>query len=221
MAAISGLYAVTPETGDSAVEQDRLFANVALVLEGGARALQYRCKSPDATFRLSQARRLKVLCRQQGVTFIVNDDVELAAQVEADGVHLGREDAAIPLARARLGRSTLIGASCYDDLGRAGAAVNAGADYLAFGSFYPSSVKPHAVRPSLDLLRQARRRWRLPLVAIGGITLENAPKVIEAGADAVAVITAVFSSSDPRGSARSIARLFDDGMQGEDSIVAT
>ena len=221
MAAISGLYAVTPEAEDSAVEQDRLFANVALVLEGGAQVLQYRCKGPDATFRVSQAQRLKVLCRQHGVTFIVNDDVELAAQVQADGVHLGREDAAIPVARARLGRSALIGASCYDDLMRAGAAVNAGADYLAFGSFFPSRVKPGAVRPSLDLLREARLRWRLPLVAIGGITAENASKVIEAGADAVAVITAVFSSSDPRGSARSIARLFDAGVQGEDSTVTT
>jgi thiamine-phosphate pyrophosphorylase len=214
MAAISGLYAVTPETGDSAVQQDRLFASVALVLEGGASILQYRCKNPDFTFRLSQARRLKMLCQQHSVSFIVNDDVELAAQVQADGVHLGREDAEISTARARLGRSTLIGASCYDDLGRAGTAVTAGADYLAFGSFFRSSVKPGAVRPSLDLLTQARRRWRLPLVAIGGITPENAPKVIEAGADAVAVITAIFSSSDPRESARSIARLFDHGVQG-------
>jgi thiamine-phosphate pyrophosphorylase len=221
MVTISGLYAVTPETGDSAIQQDRMLANVARVLEGGASILQYRCKSPDLTLRLSQARRLKTLCRQHGVSFIVNDDVELAAQVQADGVHLGREDVAISLARARLGRSTLIGASCYDDLDRALAAVNAGADYLAFGSFFPSSVKPGAVRPSLDLLRQARRCWRLPLVAIGGITRENAPQVIEAGADAVAVITAVFSASDPSEAARSIARLFDHNVQGDDPSVTT
>jgi thiamine-phosphate pyrophosphorylase len=221
MAAISGLYAVTPETEATAVEQDRLFASVGLVLEGGASILQYRCKSPDFSLRLSQAQHLKRLCRRYGVSFIVNDDVELAAQVQADGVHLGREDVAIPVARARLGRSALIGASCYDDLTRAGAAVNAGADYLAFGSFFPSSVKPDAVRPSLDLLREARRRWRLPLVAIGGITAQNASKVIEAGADAVAVITAVFSCSNPRESARSIARLFDAGVQGEDSTITT
>jgi thiamine-phosphate pyrophosphorylase len=210
MVTISGLYAVTPQTGDSAVEQDRLFASVALVLEGGASILQYRCKNSDFTFRL-----LKMLCRQRGVGFIVNDDVELAAHVHADGVHLGREDLAISVARARLGRSTLIGASCYDDLARAGAAVSAGADYLAFGSFFPSSVKPDAVHSSLDVLRQARRRWQLPLVAIGGITWENAPQVIDAGADAVAVITAVFSASDLRESARSIARLFDHNVQGE------
>jgi len=215
MVTISGLYAVTPQTGDSAIEQDRLFASVAQVLEGGASTLQYRCKNLNFTFRLLQAQRLRMLCRQHGVSFIVNDDVELAAQVHADGVHLGREDLAISAARARLGRSTLIGASCYDDLVRAGAAVNAGADYLAFGSFFPSSVKPDSVRPSLDVLRQARRRWQVPLVAIGGISRENAPQVIEAGADAVAVITAVFSAADPRESARSIARLFDHNVQGE------
>jgi len=215
MVTISGLYAVTPQTGDSAIEQDRLFASIAQVLEGGASTLQYRCKNLNFTFRLLQAQRLRMLCRQHGVSFIVNDDVELAAQVHADGVHLGREDLAISAARARLGRSTLIGASCYDDLARAGAAVNAGADYLAFGSFFPSSVKPDSVRPSLDVLRQARRRWHVPLVAIGGISRENAPQVIEAGADAVAVITAVFSAADPRESARSIARLFDHNVQGE------
>jgi thiamine-phosphate pyrophosphorylase len=215
MVTISGLYAVTPQTGDSAIEQDRLFASVALALEGGTSTLQYRCKNAAFTFRLLQAQRLKMLCRQHGVSFIVNDDVELAAQVHADGVHLGREDLAISAARARLGRSTLIGASCYADLARADAAVNAGADYLAFGSFFPSSVKPDAVRASLDVLRQARRRWQVPLVAIGGITRENAPQVIEAGADAVAVITAVFSAADPRESARSIARLFDHNVQGE------
>ena len=215
MSAIRGLYVVTPETSDTTADQDRLLARAALALEGGASILQYRSKSPGAAQRQALAQGLLALCRRHRAMFIVNDDVQLAAEVRADGVHLGRDDAEISAARARLGPSALIGASCYDDLGRGNAAVIAGADYLAFGSFFPSSVKPTAACPSLDVLRQARRRWRLPLVAIGGITEDNAPQVIEAGADAVAVITAVFSASDPRGAAGAIARLFDHELQGE------
>ena len=202
---IRGLYAITPDTKD----QDALASRVAQVLEGGAAVLQYRGKSTEAALRRRQAERLAQLCRRYGVLFIVNDDIDLAAEVRADGVHLGRHDAAISVARARLGASALIGASCYDDLTLADAAVGAGADYLAFGSFFPSSGKTGAVRPSLEVLRQARRRWSLPLVAIGGITADNARQVIEAGADAVAVITAVFSAPDPCNAARALARLFD------------
>ncbi|HEY7759726.1 MAG TPA: thiamine phosphate synthase [Burkholderiales bacterium] len=201
---LHGLYAVTPDTLDDAWLAER----VEQALRGGARAVQYRGKHADAQVRRRQAQRLLHACRAHGALFVVNDDVDLALQLGADGVHLGRDDVAVAVARARVGRGALIGASCYDDLAHAERAVQAGADYLAFGSFFPSTVKPDAVRPSLELLRQARRRWRLPLVAIGGIDRDNAARVIEAGADAVAVITALFSVPDTFAAACAFSRLF-------------
>jgi len=201
---LHGLYAVTPDALDDAWLAER----VEQALRGGARAVQYRSKHADAQLRRRQAQRLQRACRATGALFIVNDDVDLALQLQADGVHLGRDDLSVTAARARLGRAALIGASCYDDLARAERAVQAGADYLAFGSFFPSPVKPHAVRASLELLRQARRRWHLPLVAIGGIDPDNAVRVIEAGADAVAVITALFGAPDTFAAARAFSRLF-------------
>ncbi len=203
-ASVRGLYAITPDTVDGAW----LRARVEQVLAGGARVLQYRSKSPDRALRLMQARKLAVMCRMHGVCFIVNDDVEIAHECGADGVHLGRDDASLAAARARLGRAALIGASCYGDLSRAQECVNAGADYLAFGSFFPSAVKPGAVRPPLAVLSEARRRWPLPLVAIGGLTPENAPAVLAAGADALAVISALFQVPDSRAAAQAFARLF-------------
>lgn len=203
-ASVSGLYAVTPDAVDSAWLRSR----VEQVLAGGARMLQYRSKSPDRSLRLKQARELAAVCRTHGVCFIVNDDIEIAHECGADGVHLGREDGSIAAARARLGRDALVGASCYGDLARAQECVDAGADYLAFGSFFASSVKPGAVRPPPDMLSEARRRWRLPLVAIGGLTPENAPVVLAAGADALAVISALFHVPDSRAAAQAFAQLF-------------
>lgn len=200
---LHGLYAVTPDTLDDAWLAER----VEQALRGGARAVQYRSKSADAQLRRRQAQRLQRACRATGALFIVNDDVDLALELEADGVHLGRDDLSVAAARARLGRGSLIGASCYDDQARAERALQAGADYLAFGSFFASTVKPNAAHASLELLRQARR-WRLPLVAIGGIDPDNATRVIEAGADAVAVITALFDVPDTFAAARAFSRLF-------------
>lgn len=202
---VSGLYAVTPDVADGAW----LRARVAQALDGGARILQYRSKSPDRALMLSQACKLATLCRAQGVLFIVNDDVEIARECGADGVHLGREDASIAAARAQLGRDVLIGASCYDDLARAQQCVDAGADYLAFGSFYPSVVKPGAARATPALLREARSRWPLPLVAIGGITPMNAAPLLAAGADALAVISALFQVPDTYAAAQTFRRLFE------------
>ena len=141
---------------------------------------------------------------------IINDDVGLALDVRADGVHLGREDGAIADARKRRPADALLGASCYDRLELAQAALDAGTDHVAFGAVYTSSVKPGAVRASLDLFRSARARLDCPIVAIGGIQPDNAAAVIEAGADAVAVITAVFGAPDIRKAAAAIARLFPD-----------
>jgi thiamine-phosphate pyrophosphorylase len=204
---ISGLYAVTPETGDCHWLAER----AAQALSGGARILQYRAKRVDPATRVRTATELARLCRERRALFIVNDDIDLAARVGAHGVHLGGDDASVAEARARLGAGAVIGASCYDDLQRADAQAAAGASYLAFGSFFPSTVKPGAVRAPLALLRRARARFDLPLVAIGGITVHNAGELIASGADAVAVITALFEAADTAAAAAAFAGLFESG----------
>lgn len=180
-----GLYVLTPEYDD-----DRLEAAVRAAIRGGATTVQYRNKTLDAERRLRQARRLRDACHEAGATFIVNDSLELARESNADGIHLGRDDVAPADARAVLGAQAIIGVSCYDSIERALQAREV-ADYCAFGSVFPSRIKPEAVRASLELFRQAREAG-LHAVAIGGIDAENAGAVAAAGAAAVAVITAVF-----------------------------
>lgn len=197
-----GLYAITPASHPG------LVAACAAALEGGATVLQYRDKSSDPARRLAEASALAALCAAHGVPLIVNDDVELATRAGAAGVHLGEDDAALADARARLGPDAIIGVSCYDSLERARRFAAAGADYLAFGAFFPSPTKPHARRATLDLLRQARSLG-VPLVAIGGITVDNAPALVTAGADGVAVISALFDADDVRAAARRFSLLFD------------
>jgi thiamine-phosphate pyrophosphorylase len=203
MAPIKGLYAVTPDLADTAL----LVAKVEVVLAAGARLLQYRNKNVDHSVRREQAQALRDLCRRHGATMIINDDVALACALDADGVHVGVDDAAVPVARAKLGRGKIIGASCYDDPQRARVAADQGADYVAFGSFFASSVKPGAVRAPLSLL-PAARTFGLPVVAIGGITLDNAGQLIAAGADAIAVISAVFAAPDTAAATRNFCQLF-------------
>lgn len=200
--ALRGLYAISDgPRGD-------LLEACAAAFEGGARILQYRDKTCDALRRFDEARALQALCARFDVPLIVNDDVELAAAVGAAGVHLGEDDGDLASARARLGARAIIGVSCYDSLERARHFAAAGADYLAFGAFFPSPTKPHARRATLDLLRDARSFGK-PLVAIGGITIDNAPSLIEAGADGVAVISALFNAQDVRAAAQAFASLFD------------
>lgn len=177
-------------------------------IAGGAQIVQYRDKKHAAAERARQASELAELCRQHNVLFIVNDDVALAKQSRADGVHLGREDAALAPARAQLGPQAVIGVSCYNELARAQAAEKQGADYVAFGRFFPSRTKPQAVPASLDLLREAKQQLHIPIVAIGGITPENGAALIAAGADALAVIEGVFGQPDIRAAARRYAQLF-------------
>src|SRR5262249_5338269 len=148
------------------------------------------------------------LCRAAGVPLVVNDDLDLARSLGADGVHLGREDAAIAEARAQLGPGRILGASCYDRIDLALAARRAGADYVAFGSAFPSATKPGAVRAPLALYREAKARVDVPIVAIGGITRGNARSLIDAGADAVAVISALFDAPDIERCARDLAEMF-------------
>jgi thiamine-phosphate pyrophosphorylase len=200
--AIRGLYAIT-----DGPRIDLLDA-CAAALQGGASLLQYRDKGSDAARRLHEARALQALCVRHGVPLIVNDDIELAHAVGAAGVHLGEDDAAPAAARARLGSRAIIGASCYDSLERARAFAVAGVDYLAFGAFFPSSTKPAARRATPRLLHDAKA-FGLPLVAIGGIDADNARGLVAAGADAVAVVSALFGARDVRAAARRIAALFE------------
>lgn len=205
-ARLRGLYALTdPRVG----AHDTLVAAVAQAIQGGARLVQYRDKGDDQPRRMQEATALAALCQHHGVVFIVNDDLELAARCGADGVHVGRDDRAVAEARRRLGRGAIVGASCYDDLARAQEAAAAGASYVAFGSFYPSAVKPDAVRADAALLTRARRTLALPIAAIGGITPENGAQLVAAGADMLAVITGVFAAPDPGAAAARYAAIFD------------
>lgn len=201
---VIGLYAITPDCTDTA----DLLRRSRLVLAGGARVLQYRNKSANAVLRLIQATALRQLTREFSVPFIVNDDVHLAAQVDADGVHLGAMDGDLNAARAVLGKRKIIGISCYNRLSLAREAVNAGADYVAFGAFFPSSVKPGAVKADAALLQQAHTELAIPLVAIGGITAQNGAALVRAGADALAVISSLFDASDITASAQEFSGLF-------------
>jgi thiamine-phosphate pyrophosphorylase len=202
---IERLYAVTPETSDGSW----LCARVEAILAGGARVVQYRSKTVDMAVKRQRASRLLELCRAHGALLIVNDDIGLAQELGADGVHLGRADAPPAVARAALGDAALIGVSCYDSLTRARHAQDDGADYVAFGSFFPSSVKPNAARAPIELLRAAHAVLDLPIVAIGGITAENGRTLVEAGADALAVISALFHVSDSFFAAQALTALFE------------
>lgn len=201
---IAGLYAVTPDEPDTGI----LVAKVGAALAGGAKLVQYRNKTATAALRATQAAALQALCRRHRAPLIINDHLELALEIDADGLHLGGEDGSIAAARALLGPRKILGVSCYNALDKAVQAWREGADYVAFGSFFASGVKPGAVRAPLGLLAEARREIPVPLVAIGGITVHNAPQLIAAGADAVAVISAVFAATEVEAAAKQFARLF-------------
>ena len=201
---LSGLYAVTPDLADTT----ELLRRVGQALQGGLRLLQYRNKPAAAALRREQAGALLALCRAQSVPLVINDDLQLALEIGADGAHLGREDGDLAAARAALGPGKLLGISCYDDIGRAREAKRVGADYVAFGSFFASPTKPAAVRAPLTLLGAAKAGLGLPVCAIGGITLQNAPQLIAAGADLLAVITDLFEAPDIRARAAAYTSLF-------------
>ncbi len=202
----SGLYAIT----DAGLRGERLATQVERAIAGGARVIQYRDKESEPERRRQEAADVLSTCRAHAVPLLINDDVELASAIGADGVHLGREDAALENARARLGNTAIIGVSCYNRLELALGAHQAGADYVAFGRFFSSESKPGAVQADPDLLREARAKLACPLVAIGGITAQNGRPLIEAGADMLAVIRGVFAAPDVTAAAHSISRLFSD-----------
>ncbi len=202
---MKGLYAITPDV----VSTEALARMVDFALEGGIALLQYRNKLADADLRKEQAQALLRLTRARRVPLIVNDDAALAAAIDADGAHVGRDDGEVAAAR-RVLPGKLLGASCYASFEAAQAAIAEGADYVAFGSVFASNTKPGAGRAPLDLFLRARCLG-VPLVAIGGITFDNAPLVIAAGADCVAVISDLFGAPDIGGRAAAYRGLFEKG----------
>ncbi|MFT0533214.1 thiamine phosphate synthase [Castellaniella hirudinis] len=204
-----GLYGVTPDWPDT----DRLLSAIRLAHAGGMRALQWRRKTGDAAQRQAQAQAVLDLCRLLGLPLIINDDWQLAAQLDADGVHLGRDDAPAAQVRQALGPHKLIGCSCYNQPDLARRQLQASVDYIAFGAVYPSRVKPDAVQATLADLRAGRQLTqalspRPAVVAIGGITPENAAPLIQAGVDSIAVISAIFDAPDIQAAAQACSRLF-------------
>ena len=205
-----GLYAISPPLADTA-QLCRLCAEAAA---GGARILQYRHPDAGADLRLEQAAALADIARAAGAVFIVNDDPELARAANADGVHLGENDPPVAAARRVLGRRAIVGVSCYNDAARVRAVQDEGADYAAVGAVFDSPTKPQARRCTIkefaECRREAaiRRETALPLVAVGGITLQNAAAIIDAGADAVAVSAGLFGAADIRATAAAFSSLF-------------
>lgn len=198
-----GLYAITPDLAST----EAMLRMVGQALDGGISLLQYRNKVAGPALRLEQASALLRLTRARGVPLIVNDDAALAAAIDADGAHVGRDDGEVAAAR-RLLPGKLLGASCYASLEAARGAIADGADHVAFGSIFASGTKPAASRAPLELFAQARALG-VPLVAIGGITLGNAPLVVSAGADCLAVISDLFGAADIAGRASRYHSLFE------------
>ncbi len=197
------LYAITPDWTDT----PHLLSVTEAIFRGGCRLLQYRNKAASPDLRQDQAVALRQLATRYGARLIINDDLALARRIGADGVHLGQEDGDLASARGRLEAGQVLGASCYDNLAMARLAVQAGADYIAFGSFFASPTKPGARRADPALIRAAKATTNLPVAAIGGITLDNAAILVQAGADLLAVISALYNAPDPRRASQDFCQL--------------
>lgn len=206
----SGLYAIT-DSGLCA--SPSIVSNVEQAVQGGAVIVQYRDKGNDTSRRKSEASQLLEICRDSGVPLIINDDIALAKSIRADGVHVGKDDGSLANAREQLGPNAIVGVSCYNSIELALSAQRDGADYIAFGRFFPSTVKPDAIQASLEQLRHNRSRFTIPIVAIGGINSDNAKILLDAGADLLAVINAVFGVDDPGEAALRFSKLFGENHQ--------
>ena len=201
---IKGLYAITPDSADL----NTLIQKTQLAIEGGAFMVQYRSKILNRDVKMQQCAAILRLCREYDIPCIVNDDVEMCRVLEADGVHLGENDDNIAEVRRILGEDSIIGSSCYDQLNRAKQAQKEGASYVAFGAVFPTPTKPNAPRATLELLREAKSEIQIPIVAIGGITMNNAHDVIETGIDAIAVITSLYESNSIKETAETFSQMF-------------
>jgi thiamine-phosphate pyrophosphorylase len=198
---LHGLYAITD---NKLIKAERLIDSVEQAIIGGAKIIQYRDKSNV----FEQAQALRSLCQKYKIPLIINDNIRIAQQVGADGVHIGKDDAKLEAARALLGDEAIIGVSCYNQLPLAQEAVNAGANYVAFGRFFNSRTKPQAVSCSVEVLHKARQTLNCPIVAIGGITPDNGTQLIAAGADCLAVIHGLFGQADVTAAAQAYSQLF-------------
>jgi len=201
---LRGLYAIT----NRQLCGERLLEAVTAAINGGVQIIQYRDKSDDRIRRQREATALRQLCRERDTLLIINDDSELALQVDADGVHIGQSDTRLARVRQQLGPDKLIGVSCNNRLEYALTAQQQGADYVAFGRFFPSTTKPDAPQAELSLLETARQQLNIPLIAIGGITPENAGQLVHAGADMLAVIHGIFGQTDVEAAARRLNEIF-------------
>jgi thiamine-phosphate pyrophosphorylase len=211
MTSLRGLYAITDHT-----HPHQLVQQVEQAILGGAKVIQYRDKSTDPARRLTEASDILEVCQKHHVPLLINDDIALAAEIGADGVHLGADDSSLAEARAQLGSKAIIGISCYNQLALAQQAEAAGATYVAFGRFFASSSKPQAVQADIRLLKNAKAQINCPIVAIGGITAQNGHALIEAGADMLAVIHGVFGADDIQTAAQNIHDLFEYEMPQDD-----
>lgn len=202
---LKGLYAITDE---SLIAEENFSDAIKAALIGGASIIQYRDKSDNQKKRLHQAATLRELCKRYGATCIINDDIELAKTVAADGVHLGRDDTALAYARRELGEDAIIGISCYDDIELALTAEENSADYVAFGTMFSSPTKPDAVTAGPDTITQARKQLNLPICAIGGITEKNIHQLVKHHTDMAAVISSLFAADDIQQRARLLSQYF-------------
>ncbi len=201
---IKGLYAISPDTADL----HTLIQKTQWAIEGGAFMVQYRSKIHNREVKMQQCAAILRLCREYKIPCIVNDDVDMCRILEADGVHLGEKDDNIAEVRRILGEDVIIGSSCYDQLNRAKQAQKEGASYVAFGAMFETSTKPNASRATLELLREAKSQIQIPIVAIGGITMNNAHDVIETGIDAIAVINSLYESNSIKETAETLSSMF-------------
>ncbi len=201
----SGIYAITD---DQLLAGSRLLEASTAALENDISLLQYRSKSVAADLRLAQARELAALCARFDTPLLINDDVDLCVSIQASGVHLGRQDASLISARKRLGGDAIIGVSCHSSIEDAILAEQQGANYVAFGRFFPSKTKPDAAAAELAVLAEARQKLSIPIVAIGGINAQNGASIIEAGADMLAVIHGLFGHPDVAKQTRNLLGLF-------------
>lgn len=203
---LKGLYIVTPDWDDTA----KLVEVTEKALKGGAELVQYRHKTASPEQRREQAKALQAVCKRYGKPFIINDFVDLAIELDADGVHVGESDEAVAAVRAKVGPNKIVGASCYGDMNLVRKAHAAGASYIAFGGFYPSRIKKYPVTTELDIVKQMKKEIpELPSVAIGGITLENAVPLVKRGVDMISVISSVYFADDPEAAARAFAKMYE------------
>jgi len=202
---LKGLYAITDQ---QLIPEEDFSESIEATLQGGTRIIQYRDKSNDQNKRLRQASLLRALCHQYQAICIINDDIELAKAVNAHGVHLGKDDFSLTIARQVLGENAIIGVSCYNDLNLAREAENNNADYVAFGAIFSSATKPEANVAGPDIITKAKQQISIPVCSIGGITQENIQQVIQQGADMAAVISGIFSAENIKQSTTTLSQFF-------------